>query len=509
MQKVKASGPSAEEKARTELVSNGWKLESFSSSAERLLGASSRLQKEASRESKYWEQVSKIKGDGWAVSRLPQEKHTLGVHFGFSEATPSFRNRGIAALRPGDDGSLFLDRGISSSQHRAIQVSISEGDQQIGASTLPVDTSTESDAVEQEVLQARNSLFEEELFHEANREARSMANLGVISGHDSITFDLPEKKRVELRLQRLEDSAATSPGLGTMNDTAEAIALSLRLLLTRAHRKNFERRTRPPPPMPNKPRQTPEYALLRPIMALLQHRQYVDSLNTWLSDLLRPLQVAGLTTSLSSMPLLSIEQSLRADPQRSENGQWALAESLTGMLESSVEIQLPSAQKLDIKLRSLMGPPLWGTEFVVSEIAWPSIRLPASRYTMIDDCQTAIAQIILQDVATTIEGISSSAPENKPTATRLKWKSEKPFSTSLIARTGPSQSGLQFLLTPSALLVRLSPANEGTKSRRLHSYAWMKDGQVKKEVGGKREDAEGLTLAQVVEESLQALSTFD
>ena len=350
--------------------------------------------------------------------------------------------------------------------------------------------------------------FEEELFHEANREARSMANLGVISDHESITFDLPENKRVELRLQSLEDSAATSPVSGTMNDTAEAIALSLRLLLTRAHRKNFERRTRPPPPMTNKPRQTPEYALLRPIMALLQHRQYVDSLNTWLSDHLRPLQVAGLTTSLSSMPLLSIEQSLRANPQRSENSQWVLAESLTGMLESSVEIQLPSTHKLDIKLRSLMGPPIWGTEFVVSEIAWPSIRLPASRHTMIDDCQNAIAQIIVQDVATTIEGISI-APENDRTATGLKWKSEKRFSTSLIARNGPSQSGLQFLLTPSALLVRLSPANEGKKSRRLHSYAWMKDGQVKKEVDGKREDAEGLTLAQVLEESLQTLSTFE
>ena len=506
MQKVKASGPSAEEKARTELVSNGWKLESFSSSAERLLGASSRLQKEASRESKYWEQVSKIKADGWAVSRLPQEKHTLGVHFGFSEATPSFRNRGVAALRPSDDGSLFLDRGISTSQHRAIQVSISEGDQQIGASTLPADTSTESDAVEQEVLQARNSLFEEELFHEANREARSMANLGVISGHDFVTFDLPEKKRVELRLQRLEDSATTPPVSGTMNESAEIIALSLRLLLSRAHRKNFERRTRPPPPITNKPRQTPEYALLRPIMALLQHRQYVDSLSTWLSEQLRPLQVAGLTTSLSSKPLLSIEQNLNTNSRGSENVQWKLVESLTGMLESSMEIQLPSAHKLEIKLRSLMGPPVWGTEFVVSEISWPSTRLPASRHTMLSDCQNSISQIILEDVATTIEGISTSATER---ATALKWKSEKPFSTSLIARNGPSQSGLQFLLTPSALLVRLSPAIEGKKSRRLLSYAWMQDGQVKKEVGGKRGDAEGLILAEVLEKSLQELSTFD
>ncbi|KAF9781058.1 hypothetical protein IL306_014254 [Fusarium sp. DS 682] len=47
--------------------------------------ASAVLEKEATVEGKYWEEIAAVQKSGWSISRVPQERHTLGVRFGFSE----------------------------------------------------------------------------------------------------------------------------------------------------------------------------------------------------------------------------------------------------------------------------------------------------------------------------------------------------------------------------------------------------------------------------------------
>lgn len=68
-----------------EIVSKGWKLESFSSAANSLLEAATRLHKEVAAETKYWSEVLTIKEKGWKICRLPRERQTLGVQHGFLE----------------------------------------------------------------------------------------------------------------------------------------------------------------------------------------------------------------------------------------------------------------------------------------------------------------------------------------------------------------------------------------------------------------------------------------
>ncbi|KAG6033091.1 hypothetical protein E4U41_007007 [Claviceps citrina] len=43
------------------------------------------LQREVQAENRYWEDVVAVKQSGWAICRVPNERHTLGVKFGFSE----------------------------------------------------------------------------------------------------------------------------------------------------------------------------------------------------------------------------------------------------------------------------------------------------------------------------------------------------------------------------------------------------------------------------------------
>ena len=47
--------------------------------------ASTFLQRELAAEGKYWEQIVAVQKSGWSICKVPAERHTLGVRFGFSE----------------------------------------------------------------------------------------------------------------------------------------------------------------------------------------------------------------------------------------------------------------------------------------------------------------------------------------------------------------------------------------------------------------------------------------
>lgn len=73
------------EKRHQEMVSIGWRMQSLNNAAESLLKSASRLEGEVGRETTYWNQVLAVKEKGWPLSRLPRERHTLAVRYGFAE----------------------------------------------------------------------------------------------------------------------------------------------------------------------------------------------------------------------------------------------------------------------------------------------------------------------------------------------------------------------------------------------------------------------------------------
>jgi hypothetical protein len=82
---IKTPEPPAALRQDIEAVSRGWKLESFDSAATKLLQSACRLEDEVAAETRYWAEVLAVKEKGWRVCRLPREKQTLGVQFGFLE----------------------------------------------------------------------------------------------------------------------------------------------------------------------------------------------------------------------------------------------------------------------------------------------------------------------------------------------------------------------------------------------------------------------------------------
>ncbi|KAI9795878.1 MAG: hypothetical protein M1825_001069, partial [Sarcosagium campestre] len=297
-----------------ELISRGWKLQGLNSAADSLLRSTSRLEKEIELETRYWEQVLTVGAKGWSLCRLPREKHTLGVRFGFAEATaPEFRDRGLAALRRSPSGSITLDQGLLDGRPRAIRVRIISSDGHSSAATPSAIAAGDSSVValtpldatnpESLILQARNTLYEEELFHELTREARLLANLGVrpIDG-GALAITLPssgatqgepsQTTTITIGLVALEPTAQPATSA-----PAEALALALRILLSHAHRLALQRRSQPPAPLTaDRKRSAPPHALLRPVLACLYHITALQNLR-WhnIQNLLvAPLLAAGL-----------------------------------------------------------------------------------------------------------------------------------------------------------------------------------------------------------------------
>ena len=85
---VEISQPPAPSVSQTHdegLVALGWKMQSLGVAADSLLRSATKLESEIERETTYWDEVLAVKQKGWSLCRLPRERHTLGIRYGFGE----------------------------------------------------------------------------------------------------------------------------------------------------------------------------------------------------------------------------------------------------------------------------------------------------------------------------------------------------------------------------------------------------------------------------------------
>lgn len=80
------------------LIAMGWRMESLNNTADSLLNSASRLEREVKKETVYWDEILKIKESGWSVSRMPREKHTLAIRYGFAEGETRARRQSLPSL---------------------------------------------------------------------------------------------------------------------------------------------------------------------------------------------------------------------------------------------------------------------------------------------------------------------------------------------------------------------------------------------------------------------------
>ncbi|KAL2883983.1 RNA polymerase II mediator complex subunit [Colletotrichum sp. CLE4] len=345
-------------------VSLGWALLDIEKTKESADKAATHLSKEVEREAKYWGEVLSVQQAGWSMCRLPAERHTLGVRFGFSEASPEFRNSSLAPLRRGDDGSALLQHGRVGSGCQRLAITVSRSGEPSGR--LAVGTSVPDSALlPDRVLEARNTIFAQELWHELHREAHSLASYGVRADNNSINFHPSSGPSLTLELETLEDSAATV-GASPDNVLAEATHLGLHILLSHAHRLNELQRLRPTPPHQRRNQTQNQYHLLRPIIAKILYDRSIEQVTSFAGDLTRVLRQGGVhaaSFTLNTPPFPTAElKNTSGGASNRPNASQALTNMLTSSADFQIELTLTPTSRLQIRGRTFLNP-LTTTQF--------------------------------------------------------------------------------------------------------------------------------------------------
>ncbi|KAF9890475.1 RNA polymerase II mediator complex subunit [Aspergillus nanangensis] len=454
----------------TKTVSRGWRLQNFNAGANRLLDAATRLETEVASETRYWNEVLAVKEKGWKVCRLPRDRQALGVQYGFMEATPIFRDRGLAALRRADDGSLMLDKGLAPQRARMVRVRVKSCKGISGCSRVHPSSTNNAESIEDRIFQARDTLYEEELFHELFREARILGNQGVTTRQNLLQVPVSSGQEILLDLVDMDgDPTPDDPEIASTEDDtlANAISHSIHILLAYAHRQNLRRRTQPPPPLVPKRRHTPEYQLLRPVMAYLQHSSHVRWLESFLGDLHQVLKAAGLQFELNASPF----SSLRLPTTPSIPAAEALVQTFLIPFESTFSCKLPSAQgSFKVRVRtSAMSPPL-GTHFDISvNIPEYPDSQPPNRIGLQEEAAEVLTHFTMLDI------LSAIAHNSSPSA----WTAVYPHHGELMAISPTGQNKkLQVTLSRHEISVRASSARgfehpaEATDKKPVRSQTW-------------------------------------
>lgn len=295
--------------AQDEVLATNVRLEGLQDSADALLSAATRLESNVRKETEYWNQVLKISDGGWNVCRVPGQHHTLAVRFGFMESSSDFSRRGIAALNCNSAGKVSLERGVGR-KPSALHVALRKGNRLVGTSKLSEPPDSEDTTLEARIRYARDSLYDEELYHEMIRESRSLPSLGVSMVGSAIQFQTSaastDNLTISFDLTSLhDDTNSLRYDAANLEDRlAQTAGVAARLLLTQAHRDRLKRRSQAPAPMSDMSKEEkPLLPLLRPLMAIFMHRSSLHLLNDYLDHMEMVLRAANIEINRTTAAL--------------------------------------------------------------------------------------------------------------------------------------------------------------------------------------------------------------
>ncbi|KAF3036200.1 RNA polymerase II mediator complex subunit [Didymella heteroderae] len=364
-----------EQQKKQDLVAKAARLQALDTATDEILKAAKDLEKEVRKETKYWQEIVSISDKGWPIHRMRSQRQPapFAVRYGFPEANPHFKARGSAPLRMDKDGGIILDPNLAL-KPKTLRIRIIEGGRITGSSQLPVESVGEGLAVEKSIRLARDSLLEEELFHEMSLETRQLLPYGVRLRDSVITVDAPgmDTTTRQLLIDCIPREDKVPDGQDHTYDwLAQAIAEALRLLLTHEHSMRLYRRTQLPPPLTSRKQERKTPPLLRTLLAMLQHLQNVDSLFAYLNKVSNTLGGAGLETPVEASreeSLSKLQVSLATSNNKDLSASDQLLNIFTRPYTGKATVTLPSGQgspseQLIVAIRTVIGAPTFGTEY--------------------------------------------------------------------------------------------------------------------------------------------------
>ncbi|KAI1496616.1 subunit 17 of mediator complex-domain-containing protein [Biscogniauxia marginata] len=280
-------------------VATGWRLMGINNMVDSVLTAAERLEKDIELETKYWADVLSVSESGWAVCSLPHETHTLGVRFGFSESAPEFRNNSIAPLLRNDDGTVRLGIGTVGAGSQRVRITYKKNGRIVDQSPLPGRT-PEDAPLKDRVLEARNTVFHQELWYELNREARTLLASDVYYDGPAIVWKQNAQTEVIWTLEDLAEPDATYQDFSCVDCCSLSFYSFMQFLLFQGHRQNYYKRTVLSNFPPKRMAANQPYSILRAMISRLEFVNNSRTVENSLEDLVLTLRRAGVSTAVYS-----------------------------------------------------------------------------------------------------------------------------------------------------------------------------------------------------------------
>jgi mediator of RNA polymerase II transcription subunit 17, fungi type len=265
-------------------------------------------------------------------------------------------------MRRRDDGRVQLDLGNLGGGSERLVVSVEKDGKPIGRSAL-VSPPAHDAPFEAKVLEARNTIFSQELWHELHRESHLLVSYGVRTNGSSITY-APEaadaKISLELATNGKGSTAVDVKTSGAGSDAAETAHLALHLLLSHAHRQNEMARLKPMPPNQPRLRSHNQYHLLRPIIARVLHQRSIENCTKYVGDLTRILRNAGIPSATFTLTthLVQPSDALTASSrsQQPNSAAQALIDAMLAPPDYQIEVTLTPDTRLYVRGRTWLLP---------------------------------------------------------------------------------------------------------------------------------------------------------
>ncbi|KAH9895510.1 subunit 17 of mediator complex-domain-containing protein [Xylariomycetidae sp. FL2044] len=341
-------------------VATGWRLMGINNIVDTVMAAAQRLEKEVELETKYWADVLAVSDKGWQVCALPREPHTLGVRYGFSESAPDFKDNSIAPLRRNDDGTVRLDVGRMGRGAQRVQIAFRRNGQIVEKSPLPKRT-PENAPLPDRVLEARNTVYHQELWYELNREARTLLSSDVFIQGSTIVWKETLEQEVIVTLEDLSESSDHDTQSGIINPfhNCQSHYVYLQFLLSHMHRHNYHKRTavsqtsQSPMQIANIP-----HTLLRGIITRIRFTNDCIAMGHFFNGLLSILHQAGFTKA-SLVVTTSPPNSPSIPPLGQEDtkqNRIRFTNELVGRLETFFSLEISPEARVFVRVRAVILP---------------------------------------------------------------------------------------------------------------------------------------------------------
>lgn len=280
----------AHDAGRTAAIGRGLKVDALTKATASFRGASLRLRQQVLRERLYWQDVYGVLASGEVLykTRDPTTGHrAIGVKYGYGDSGSSYHDKGMAVLKRTSDGVALLpvlesaagvkaaDKGCKYIRVKVLS-KIDDDYMLTGQLQFRADSVRPAGNVVDEIDRTRYFLFEEDLFYQLTREAKTLINYNVSIISNKIIIEVHnniieieamvyDENDDELMYQNINRESSLN------NDKAQRILVFLKLMLCCFYRYNLGLRQGVPTARTKWKLHNSHPLILRPLLGYLRH----------------------------------------------------------------------------------------------------------------------------------------------------------------------------------------------------------------------------------------------